>query len=193
MIFESTYEERYWFTLMEYIENEIGVAALMGNLKDESNLIPYRKQGDFIPPYIESQIYTQEVDSGRYSKEEFINDSIGYGVAQWTFFSRKEKLFDFHIEKKLSIGSFELSIIMLIYELENNYKDVWEILRMSSDLLSASNNVLFYYLSPSDQGQETQERRFEYSREILEKYSGTIPPKPRNKKMPFWFYIRRRI
>ncbi len=37
--------------------------------------------------------YTAAVDSGSYTN--FVHDSAGYGLAQWTYHSRKQALLDF--------------------------------------------------------------------------------------------------
>ena len=54
-------KETIWNLLLADIGNEIGVAALMGNLQAESGLIPYRVQGDFSSGYSESIAYTEKV------------------------------------------------------------------------------------------------------------------------------------
>ena len=37
--------------------------------------------------------YTAAVDSGSYTN--FVRDSAGYGLAQWTYYSRKQALYDY--------------------------------------------------------------------------------------------------
>ena len=39
------------------------------------------------------------VDNGTYSKESFVNDGAGYGLAQWTYSSRKKALYEYAKEK----------------------------------------------------------------------------------------------
>lgn len=191
MVFELDYQKRYWDSLMEIIENEKGVAALMGNFQAESNCIPYRKQGDYSPPYLESQTYTNAIDDGTITENTFVNDSIGYGVAQWTYYNRKQNLYNLHKSNNLSIGSFELSILMIKYEFNNGYGDTLDVLRQAVDIPTASNYVLHNYESPADQSADVESLRAEYSIEIYEKFTGSLPdPGPGSKKkMPLWFYL----
>lgn len=88
---------------MKKIKNSYGVASLMGNLMAESGLRANNLQ-DSINRYrsITDEEYTMMVDNGIYTN--FINDKAGYGLAQWTFWSRKEKLYNYLKSNNLSIG-----------------------------------------------------------------------------------------
>ena len=78
-----------------------GACALMGNLGAES---------DFKPDNVENRCtmtdedYTYNVDHGFIWREQFIKDAFGYGLAQWTFWSRKAGLYDLAKAKGTSIG-----------------------------------------------------------------------------------------
>lgn len=56
------------------------------------------------------------VDSGAYSN--FVHDSAGYGLAQWTYWSRKESLLNFARKTSASIGSLEMQLDFMIRELK---------------------------------------------------------------------------
>lgn len=191
MIFLLDYRKKYWDSLMAKIENEYGVAGLMGNLDAESGLLPYRKQGDMISPYVASQQYTNNVDSGAITKNQFCTDQIGYGLAQWTIQSRKTQLYDFKTEMKTSIGSYELSLKMLFYELEGSYYDVWQVLRSAPSVRVASDYVLHNYEMPEDQSEAVEIARAALGQQIYDEFHGTEPtPTPQNNtSFPFWFYF----
>ncbi len=55
--------------------------------------------------------YTTAVDNGKYTN--FIKDKAGYGLAQWTYWSRKENLFDFCKRKNKSIGDINAQLDFL--------------------------------------------------------------------------------
>lgn len=199
MEFLLDYESRYWKDINAKIKNEYGTAGLMGNLQAESGLIPYRKQNDNTPPYVASQTYTNNVDDGKYTESQFVNDSIGYGLAQWTFSSRKQQLYDFKSEMGVSIGSYELSLKMLFWELEGGYKDTLEALSNAKSVRAASDYVLHNFEQPADQSEQVEVYRASLGTAIYEKYSGSDPtdpepPKPsgKNKGMPLWMYFYRR-
>lgn len=76
-----------------------GIAGLMGNLDAESGLKSTNLQnsGEIKLKMTDAQ-YTAAVDNGTYTN--FINDGYGYGIAQWTFWSRKRDLLAFCQSKK---------------------------------------------------------------------------------------------
>lgn len=193
MDFLLDYEEKYWNDIYARLKNEYGTAGLMGNLKKESGLIPYRKQGDMTPPYVASQEYTNSVDNGTISKDTFCNDSIGYGLAQWTFHTRKQQLYSFHTEMAVSIGSYELSLKMLFFELDTGYTDVRDYLRTATSVRGASDYVLHNYEQPDDQSEAEEVERYQLSQQIYDKYHGTEPvPESNIRPIPIWMYSRKR-
>ena len=72
-----------------------GALGLMGNWMAESGLEPNRVQGDFNTGRTLSRAYTDDVMAGRISRSQFARDAKGYGLAQWTYYTRKEDLYDF--------------------------------------------------------------------------------------------------
>ena len=80
-----------------------GVAGLMGNLYAESGLNPINLQNTYEKRLgLTDAEYTAAVDSGSYSN--FVRDSAGYGLAQWTYWSRKEAMLNYARKTGASIG-----------------------------------------------------------------------------------------
>ena len=98
-----TNEQKIWSFLMERINNPYGVAGLMGNLYAESGLRPNNLQNSYEKSLgMTDESYTAAVDNGSYTN--FVRDSAGYGLAQWTYWSRKQALKEFADWLNLSIG-----------------------------------------------------------------------------------------
>ena len=71
----------------------------MGNLYAESGLKPNNLQNSYEKTLGFTDItYTEAVDKGAYNN--FIHDKAGYGLAQWTWWSRKEALLNYAKQKK---------------------------------------------------------------------------------------------
>ena len=71
--------------------SQAGTAGLMGNLYAESGLRFDNLQNTFEKKLgLTDEQYTMLVDSGFYSN--FVRDGAGYGLAQWTFWTRKQNL-----------------------------------------------------------------------------------------------------
>ena len=84
----SSNEKVIWDFLKNKGLNDFGTAGLMGNLYAESGLSPTNLQNSYNTKLnLSDSLYTQCVDNGSYTN--FVNDSAGYGLAQWTYWSRK--------------------------------------------------------------------------------------------------------
>lgn len=178
------YSKAVWDNLMTYIGNEIGVAALMGNLYAESFIIPYRCQGDFdsVTKFLPSRNYTKNVDDGTVNEYDFVEHGLyenqdGYGLAQWTYYTRKQALYNMWKNGNYdSIGNLDLALAYLKSELETHgYNDTLTVLQNATDLRTASNHVLFYFENPELQGPSVQDTRYNYSQDIYDIYSGSAP------------------
>ena len=175
----SQYESYIWDKLYAAIANEIGTAALMGNLQAESGMIPYRKQGDFSSGYTASITYTNNVNNGTITENQFVHDSIGYGLAQWTYYTRKQKLYNKKVNDGYSsIGDVDLACDYLVEELQTDYNSVWNTLVNATDLHAASDVVLVDFENPADQSQAVKDYRASLGQAIYNTYAGGGPPTP---------------
>ena len=88
---EGNGEKVIWDTLMNFIGNTYGAAGLMGNLYAESALNPKNLQNNGNKALgMTDDEFTSAMDAGAYSN--FVGDGYGYGLAQWTYHSRKAAL-----------------------------------------------------------------------------------------------------
>lgn len=148
-------------TIWDYFKakglNDYAVAGLMGNLEAESALNPKNLQNTYEKSlgYTDDS-YTKAVDNGTY--KNFVYDKAGYGLAQWTFWTRKQALLDFAKEQKKSIGDLTMQLDFLWKELQN-YKDVMKILKNATTVRQASDAVLLGYEKPANQSESVQRSR----------------------------------
>lgn len=168
----STNEQKIWNYLKSKLNNNYGVAGLMGNLYAESGLNPQNLQNSFEKKlgYTDTT-YTQAVDNGTYSN--FVRDSAGYGLAQWTYWSRKQNLLNYIQGKKLSIGDLEGQLDFLYQELSTSYPTVLTSLKNATTVLAASNVVLLQFEKPADQSTTVQQKRAQYGQTYYDKYATT--------------------
>ena len=150
--------------------NDYGIAGLMGNLEAESGLKPTNLQNGYEKTlgYTDAE-YTAAVDQGIYTN--FVNDKAGYGLAQWTHYSRKQNMLNFHKRKNKSIGDLITQLEFLLEELTTNYNNsVLKVLKNATSVLEASNAVLLKFECPSDQSIEAQNRRASLCQKYYDKY-----------------------
>ena len=170
------YDLYIWNYFKEKTGNEYGVAGLMGNLYAESGLHPDIVQGD-IPYSNYSKEYTADVDSGAISESDFVNNGPGgggYGLAQWTFYTRKQGLYDmWRSGGYSSIGSIELACDYLYHELRTSFPGVLATLENASSIREASDVVLHDFESPADQSASVEAKRAENALFYYNKFSGS--------------------
>ena len=134
-----------WDFLKKEGFSDFGVAGLMGNLDAESALRPNNLQDTYSRSLgLSDAEYTAKVDNGTYTN--FVRDSAGYGLAQWTYWSRKENLLNYAKSKKKSIGDLEMQLEFLVQELKISYKNsVYNILVNATTVQQASDVVLMNF------------------------------------------------
>lgn len=195
----SSYEDYAWATLYNFIGNEYGTAGLMGNLYAESGIIPYRLQGDFTSGYSRSIAYTNNVNSGVYTETQFVNDSKGYGLAQWTYYSRKQALYNkWRSGGYSSIGDMALGCDFLIDELSSSFSGVLAVLRTATSVREASDIVLHQFENPAQQGPDVEAYRASLGQGYYDRYAGggptppipPDPPTPTQPNIPYWLLFK---
>lgn len=151
-------KQQIYTRLMDAIGNPYGVCGLMGNIQAESNFNPRNLQNSYEKKLgMDDDTYTIAVDNGVYGN--FVHDSAGYGLCQWTYWSRKSDLLHFATERHCSIGDLNMQVDFLVYELRNKYGSVWKVLVSAKSVEEASNAVLLQFERPKDQSTENQRRR----------------------------------
>lgn len=163
-------DKKIWDFLLYKLNNPYGVAALMGNLYVESKLNPKDLQGSYARKLgMTDDEYTQAVDDGTYSSDKFIHDSAGYGLAQWTHWSRKENLYKYASKCKASIGDLNMQLNFLWDELQK-YKTVVTALMNANNIREASDIVVKHYEKPTHQEEKYLASRAKYGQGFYDKF-----------------------
>ena len=163
-------EEKIWSFLKARGLNDAGTAGLMGNLYAESGLRPNNLQNSCEGKLgMTDAEYTERVDSGSYTN--FVRDSAGYGLCQWTYWSRKEALLAYAKKAGKSIGDLEMQLGFLMQELTSGYKAVLATLKTAANVRAASDAVLLQFERPADQSEATKVKRAGYGQKYFDKYA----------------------
>lgn len=160
---------------MQDIKNPYGVAGLMGNLYAESALSPINLQNSYEKKLgYTDQSYTEAVDNGSYTN--FVKDAAGYGLAQWTYKTRKAKLLKFAQTNNKSIGDLEMQLAFLLQEIKG-YSKVWKIITTATSVRQASDSVLTGFEKPKDQSEAVKVKRTNYGQKYYDIYAVSAPAK----------------
>ena len=166
---------------------EVATAGIMGNLRKESIILyGFQKQSDYSQSRKPSINYANGVSNGTIASNTFIHDSIGFGLAQWTYYSLKEDLYNYWKEASTvnSIGNTKMQAQFLLWHLKHKYQGVYNNLLQADGVRDATNIFLDQYERPADP-ESTREERYNYAVEIYEYCQGTSPdPDPPEPEPP---------
>ena len=144
---------------------DCGTAGLMGDLYAESGLRPNNLQNTFEKKLgLSDAEYTARVDSGAYAN--FVRDGAGYGLAQWTYWSRKESLLNYAQAAGKSIGDLEMQLDFLWEELNKGYRGLVNTLASAKSVRAASDAVLTQFERPADRHRLRRNREIKPRRKL---------------------------
>lgn len=146
------------------------IAGVLANIKCESNYKSTNLQNTGnIKLNITDEEYARMVDSGEITREDFIHDSFGYGLCQWTFYTRKNALLDYAKAHAKSIGDLYTQLDFMLREIAS-YKTLYNMLfdeRYDCETIAMA--MCETYEKPANTEERSKERA-EEAREIYDKY-----------------------
>ena len=145
-------------TIKSYLLNNkftrAGAAGVMGNLYAESGLNPrvyerskHKRIG------LSDEDYIRKTNDGSY--KNFVNDKAGFGLAQWTYHSRKQALLNMCRGR---IGDINCQLKYLVKEL-SGYRKLYSILTSTNDVNTACDRVLLEFERPANAKGKINQRR----------------------------------
>ena len=149
-----------------------GICAVMGNMYCESLL-----KSDNVEDRcsMSDAEYTKAVNNGTISCYQFSRDSFGYGLAQWTCWSRKEDLWRLTVGQGKSVSDEMIQCAFCIAELKRDYKYLYDFLCEDCDLYSATSRVCKEYERPAVNNVDA---RYAKAKEYAESIQPTPSPTP---------------
>ncbi|MBD5118553.1 MAG: hypothetical protein HDT37_05535 [Clostridiales bacterium] len=148
-----------------------GAAGLLGNLYAESGLNPQNLQNTYEAKLgFTDATYTAAVDNGTYTN--FAKDCAGYGIAQWTYSTRKAALLAYAKGQGRSIGDLDMQVGYLLQELQSLFRSVWDKLCTTTSVREASDCVLLQFERPANQSTENCARRAAIAQEFYDRFTG---------------------
>lgn len=128
---------------------EAAALGFLGNWQCESENEPFRLQGDFSSYRTMSKAYVQGLTNGTISKQQFQNDQKGFGLAQWTYWSRKADLYDFWKASGKAIDDASLQVDFAMKELRESYGALLTFLKSTNDVFTACSRICREYERPA--------------------------------------------
>ena len=158
---------------------EAGAAGVLGNFDAESALISNNLEDQYQGKLgMSDKTYTEKVDSREY--QNFMHDCAGYGLAQWTWWTRKKGLLDLARRLHMSVGDPKLQMKFFSYEMEESFKSLLNTLRTTSSVAQATESFMRSYEGPAVLSskdpkvvQEAIEQRVRFSEKYYKDFAGT--------------------
>ena len=158
-----------WNKLTKAGLTKAGAAGMMGNLQAESGMRSVIYENAYKNKVgLTDQQYVDKVNNGQYSADKFIHDAVGFGLAQWTYHTRKKALLN---KCKGKIGDLNCQVDYLIAELKNYFPGVNSLLRKSGNIRECAVKVLKDFENPADKSQSVQDYRTKLAQGFYNKYA----------------------
>lgn len=167
-------EQTIWNFLKGKGLNDFAIAGVMGNLYAESGLRSDNLENTGNKKLnLTDEEYTDQIDAGQ---RNFI-DGHGYGLAQWTYSTRKKALLNFAKAAQKSICDLQMQLDYLWKELSStSYKSVLTVLKAATSVRSASDIFMEKFENPADQSDDRKKERAEFGLKYYNKYASAATP-----------------
>ena len=150
-----------------------GACAMLGNMQAESGL-----KSNIVQRGMQSltdEEYTRRVDAYPTSEDTFIHDAVGYGLCQWTYWSRKKALVEYAHDIGKSVGDEEMQVDFCVGELKASYANLWNFLCTTEDTYEATSRICAEYERPAVNNIDT---RYKFAMQFYDQLANTNNSEP---------------
>ncbi len=167
----TTAEKAYNFLKAQGL-TDAGIFGLLANVKAESNLRPDNLQNTHENSLrMTDAEYVAAVDAGTH---DFVNDKAGFGLCQWTYWSRKKAMLEHHRGLGVSIADLEGQLLFIVKEMTTSYTSLWNLLKETTSIKEASDAVLTIYERPANM-EAQKDKRAEIGMLLYEEHVNSTP------------------
>lgn len=144
-----SYTQRIYNRLRQNGLTEAAALGFLGNWDQESGNEPNRLQGDFNSFRTMSKAYVNAATNGSMSKQTFQSDQKGFGLAQWTYWSRKAALWDFWKASGKALDDATMQTAFALKELREDYRALLDFLKSTNDVFTATSRICREFERPA--------------------------------------------
>lgn len=121
-----------------------GACGMMGNMKAESSMQANIAQRGMTG--LSDAEYTALFDR---SPESCIHDGVGYGLCQWTFWTRKQALRQFAGNWGVTVGAEDMQVSFAVRELKTDFPALWDHLCRTENTAEAAERICREFERPA--------------------------------------------
>lgn len=134
--------------IFDYLTKNLGYSVsatcgIMANVYCESSFYSNNLQNSYNKSlgYTDEE-YTTAVDNGTYTN--FVNDKAGYGLCQWTYYTRKQELLNNAKARGVSISNLEMQLDFLHTELKRSTA-LMNIIKSAANSAAGAYEVAYHF------------------------------------------------
>lgn len=144
-----SYHQTIYNLLRGYGLSEAGALGMLGNWECESGCEPYRVQGDYQASRAISKAYVNAIENGTSDRYRFSNDQKGFGLAQWTYYSRKDMLWEVWKHSGKRIDDVGLQVDFAMRELQGEHSGLLSFLKTAEAIWDCTDRICREYERPA--------------------------------------------
>lgn len=152
-----------WAKLKSFGFPDNSCAAIMGNIKAESD---YRSNNVENASGIDDDVYTKRVDAS-VDPNYFIHDGHGYGLFQWTWWTRKKGLLEYCAKRNKSIADQDAQLEYFLIELQTDFPVLYSKLIQGGDVGVLTAEFCRVFENPLNQNESVMKQRTQYAMDAL--------------------------
>ena len=166
-------KQEVWNGLSRYGFSDKAKAAIMGNIGPESGYDPYNVEDRYTG---DDHAYVAAIDNGTYSRDEFSTDHgkyYGFGLCQWTYWSRKNGLYDLAKGRGVSIAYLPMQLDYMWQELQTSeFASILAVLRSDASLREMTEKFMVDFEKPGDVSKAAKDYRVSVAEAVYNEFAG---------------------
>ena len=179
-----SYAQTIYNVLRQCGLSQDGSLAVLGNFDCESNCEPFRLEGDYNSYRKLSKQYVADVTSGKISRKQFATDSKGFGLAQWTYYSRKYALYDYWKSSGRALDDVVMQTMFAMTELQTDFYSLLRNLQVSNNLYESTDRFCREFENPAVKNVSARYESAKRLKGEIDLAGGEVPsgevPKPKS-------------
>lgn len=152
------------------------ICSLLANIQGESAFRCDNAE-DRINRVVSDEEYIRRADAGEvtYGGKNFIYDAVGFGYAQWTYWSRKKYLLEFCKGRGVSVADHAAQKEFIFVEMKRDFPAIYSLCKASHSIDECMEKLVKVWENPADNNAALRER-LPYARAWYAKFSNWSTP-----------------
>lgn len=166
----ETIEEQIYHLLLQSGFSKAGACGILANAKAESDMLPDNLENFYNRKFgVTDAEYTKLADKGEF---DFVHDTAGYGLWQFTYYSFKQVLLDTAKSNGMSVSDVETQVEALIKILKTpEFSKLFRFLKETNNPEDAAKEFMLIFERPANQSELAIANRVAFATEFYKNFN----------------------